>query len=35
MKDLMLLVEPLIPGLRRYPRTLMHDRDAPDDLVQD
>ena len=35
MKDLMLRVEPPIPGLRRYARTLMRDRDAPDDLVQD
>jgi RNA polymerase sigma factor (sigma-70 family) len=35
MKDLMLLVEPLIPALRRYARTLMRDRDAADDLVQD
>jgi RNA polymerase sigma factor (sigma-70 family) len=35
MKDLMLLVEPLIPALRRYARALMRDRDAADDLVQD
>jgi RNA polymerase sigma factor (sigma-70 family) len=35
MKDLKLLVEPLIPGLRRYARALMRDRDAADDLVQD
>jgi RNA polymerase sigma factor (sigma-70 family) len=35
MKDMMLLVEPLIPALRRYARALLHDRDAADDLVQD
>jgi DNA-directed RNA polymerase specialized sigma24 family protein len=35
MTDLMLLVEPLIPALRRYARTLMRERDAADDLVQD
>lgn len=35
MKELMLLVEPLIPGLRRYARSLLRDRDAADDLVQD
>jgi RNA polymerase sigma factor (sigma-70 family) len=35
MKDMMLLVEPLIPALRRYARSLMRDRAAADDLVQD
>jgi RNA polymerase sigma factor (sigma-70 family) len=33
--DLMRLVEPLIPGLRRYARALLRDRAAADDLVQD
>jgi RNA polymerase sigma-70 factor (ECF subfamily) len=35
MQDLMLLVGPLIPGLRRYARSLLRDRSAADDLVQD
>jgi RNA polymerase sigma-70 factor (ECF subfamily) len=35
MKDMMLLVEPLIPALRRYARTLLRDRAAADDLLQD
>ncbi len=35
MKDLMLLVEPLIPALRRYARALLRDHAAADDLVQD
>jgi RNA polymerase sigma factor (sigma-70 family) len=35
MNDMMLLVEPLIPALRRYARALMRDRSAADDLVQD
>ncbi len=35
MRDMMLLVEPLIPGLRRYARALLHDVSAADDLVQD
>lgn len=35
MKEMMLLVEPLIPGLRRYARSLVRDREAADDLVQD
>jgi RNA polymerase sigma factor (sigma-70 family) len=35
MKDMMLLVEPLIPALRRYARSLLRDRAAADDLVQD
>jgi RNA polymerase sigma-70 factor, ECF subfamily len=29
------LLEPLIPNLRRYARSLTHDRDWADDLVQD
>ena len=32
---MMLLVEPLIPALRRYARSLLGNRDAADDLVQD
>ncbi len=36
MKDMMLLVEPLIPALRRYARSLMRaDAAGADDLVQD
>lgn len=35
MKDMMLLVEPLIPPLRRYARSLLRDQAAADDLVQD
>lgn len=35
MKDMMLLVEPLIPALRRYARALLRDHTAADDLVQD
>jgi RNA polymerase sigma factor (sigma-70 family) len=35
MKDMMLLVEPLIPALRRYARALLRDRAAADDLLQD
>jgi RNA polymerase sigma-70 factor (ECF subfamily) len=35
MKDMMFLVEPLIPALRRYARALVRDRSAADDLVQD
>lgn len=31
----MLLVEPLIPALRRYARALLRDHTAADDLVQD
>ena len=34
MKDILLQIEPLIPGLRRYARALMNDRGAADDLVQ-
>lgn len=33
--DMMRLVEPLIPALRRYARSLLHDVAAADDLVQD
>jgi RNA polymerase sigma factor (sigma-70 family) len=33
--DIMVLVGPLIPPLRRYAGALLHDRDAADDLVQD
>ncbi|HEV2676041.1 MAG TPA: sigma-70 family RNA polymerase sigma factor [Aliidongia sp.] len=35
MKDMMLLVEPMIPALRRYARSLLRDRSAADDLLQD
>lgn len=35
MKDMILLIEPLIPALRRYARSLLRDRTAADDLVQD
>lgn len=35
MKDMLPLIEPLIPALRRYARTLLRDRSAADDLVQD
>lgn len=35
MNDMILLVEPLIPGLRRYARALLRDPAAADDLVQD
>ncbi len=35
MNDLMLLLEPLIPALRRYASALMRERAAADDLVQD
>ncbi len=35
MKDMLLLVEPLIPALRRYARALVRDRATADDLVQD
>lgn len=35
MRDMMQLVEPLIPGLRRYARALLRDASAADDLVQD
>ncbi|HVZ02469.1 MAG TPA: RNA polymerase sigma factor [Dongiaceae bacterium] len=35
MNDMMRLVEPLIPALRRYARALAGDRATADDLVQD
>jgi RNA polymerase sigma factor (sigma-70 family) len=35
MNDMMQLIEPLIPALRRYARALTRDRTAADDLVQD
>ena len=35
MRDMMLLVEPLIPSMRRYARSLLRDTAAADDLVQD
>jgi RNA polymerase sigma-70 factor (ECF subfamily) len=35
MNDLIQLVEPMIPALRRYARALLHDRAAADELVQD
>lgn len=35
MIDMMRLLEPLIPALRRYARALMRERFAADDLVQD
>jgi len=35
MSDMLQLVEPLIPALRRYARSLMRDPSAADDLVQD
>ena len=34
MNDMMRLVEPLIPALRRYARSLLRDQAAADDLVQ-
>jgi RNA polymerase sigma-70 factor (ECF subfamily) len=35
MNDMLRLIEPLIPALRRYARTLLRDRTSADDLVQD
>jgi RNA polymerase sigma-70 factor (ECF subfamily) len=35
MDDLLFQVEPMIPALRRYARSLVHDAVAADDLVQD
>jgi RNA polymerase sigma factor (sigma-70 family) len=35
MQDMLVQVEPLIPALRRYARSLVRDRVAADDLVQD
>lgn len=33
--DMIELVQPLVPALRRYARALLRDRDDADDLVQD
>jgi RNA polymerase sigma factor (sigma-70 family) len=35
MTDMMALVEPMLPALRRYARALLADRGEADDLVQD
>ncbi len=35
MSDILQLVEPMIPALRRYARGLLRDATAADDLVQD
>ncbi|MDR3475723.1 MAG: sigma-70 family RNA polymerase sigma factor [Devosia sp.] len=35
MNDMVRLIEPMIPALRRYARALLRDRSAADDLVQD
>src|SRR5580692_8464780 len=35
MTDMMVLVEPMIPTLRRYARALLRDQTEADDLVQD
>jgi len=35
MNDMLRLIEPVIPALRRYARALVHNRAAADDLVQD
>lgn len=35
MSDILQAVEPLIPALRRYARSLLRERAAADDLVQD
>ncbi|MFC7398968.1 RNA polymerase sigma factor [Chelatococcus sp. GCM10030263] len=35
MRDMIPLIEPLIPALRRYARSLLRDRASADDLVQD
>jgi RNA polymerase sigma factor (sigma-70 family) len=35
MKDMLNLVEPLIPALRRYARSMVRNRAVADDLVQD
>lgn len=34
-REMVRLIEPLIPALRRYARALMRERTAADDLVQD
>ena len=35
MNDILRLIEPVIPALRRYARALVRDRATADDLVQD
>lgn len=35
MNDMLRLIPPLVPALRRYARALLRDRSAADDLVQD
>jgi RNA polymerase sigma factor (sigma-70 family) len=35
MNDMLRLIEPMIPALRRYARALVRDHAAADDLVQD
>lgn len=35
MNEMVLQIEPLIPALRRYARTLLRDRSAADNLLQD
>lgn len=35
MLDMGLVLEPLVPGLRRFARALVHDTSNADDLVQD
>lgn len=35
MNDMIRIIEPMIPALRRYARALVRDRSAADDLVQD
>jgi RNA polymerase sigma-70 factor (ECF subfamily) len=35
MQDMLRQIEPLIPAMRRYARSLLRDRSAADDLVQD
>ena len=35
MQEMVVLIEPLIPALRRYARALLRDVSAADDLVQD
>ncbi|HLY54783.1 MAG TPA: sigma-70 family RNA polymerase sigma factor [Stellaceae bacterium] len=35
MNDMVLLIEPLIPAMRRYACAFLRDRSAADDLVQD
>ncbi|WP_246422754.1 RNA polymerase sigma factor [Mycoplana azooxidifex] len=34
-QDMVKLIEPIVPALRRYARALLKDRSAADDLVQD